>query len=264
MQELKEKRKVAIRVCFICWWFWLAEAFCRFAVILECVVLHCERECLQLQARLARRANHTGSRRQWQKARRKQQRRGIGTNDVHHDKHTKTAIQQVILPNQHTRHHARSSLPFARGCRVGVWFNFVRAAQLPAVGTCVVLAFVVLAFGAMPGLCCFLRVTPVGPVSLLQLSEEDFHVVYGSRSCQSPIWRWLVNYWLLRLRNIEHSQIRNFNKHGWHVYREARGHQHPGHRVPAPGCRKPQTVTAHRRMPQCASLWNSAVMPQCA
>ena len=49
----------------------------------------------------------------------------------------------------------RSGLPFARGCGVGVWFGFVGAALLPAVGTCVVLAF-----GAMPGRCCFLRVTP--------------------------------------------------------------------------------------------------------
>ena len=48
----------------------------------------------------------------------------------------------------------RSSLPFARECRLGVWFGFVGAALLPAVGTCVVLAF-----GAMPGRCCFLRVT---------------------------------------------------------------------------------------------------------
>ena len=40
----------------------------------------------------------------------------------------------------------RSSLPFARECRLGVWFGFVGAALLPAVGTCVVLAF-----GAMPG-----------------------------------------------------------------------------------------------------------------
>ena len=48
----------------------------------------------------------------------------------------------------------RSILPCARGCRVGVWFGFVRAAVLPAVGTCVVLAF-----GALPGRCCFLRVT---------------------------------------------------------------------------------------------------------
>ena len=45
-------------------------------------------------------------------------------------------------------------LPFARGCRVGVRFGFVRAALLPAVGTCVVLSF-----GVMPGWCCFLRVT---------------------------------------------------------------------------------------------------------
>ena len=29
------------------------------------------------------------------------------------------------------------SLPFARGCRVGVLFGFIRAALLPAVGTCV-------------------------------------------------------------------------------------------------------------------------------
>ena len=48
----------------------------------------------------------------------------------------------------------RSSLPVARGCRVGVWFGFVGAALLPAVGSCVVLAF-----GAMPGRCCSLRVT---------------------------------------------------------------------------------------------------------
>ena len=40
----------------------------------------------------------------------------------------------------------RSSLPFARECRLGVWFGFVGAALLPAGGTCVVLAF-----GAMPG-----------------------------------------------------------------------------------------------------------------
>ena len=40
----------------------------------------------------------------------------------------------------------RSSLPFARECRLGVWFGFVGAALLPALGTCVVLAF-----GAMPG-----------------------------------------------------------------------------------------------------------------
>ena len=33
-------------------------------------------------------------------------------------------------------------------------FGFVRAALLPAVGACVVLAF-----GAMPGRCCFLRLT---------------------------------------------------------------------------------------------------------
>ena len=35
----------------------------------------------------------------------------------------------------------RSSLPFARECRLGVWFGFVGAALLPTVGTCVVLAF---------------------------------------------------------------------------------------------------------------------------
>ena len=35
----------------------------------------------------------------------------------------------------------RRSLPFARECRLGVWFGFVGAALLPAVGSCVVLAF---------------------------------------------------------------------------------------------------------------------------
>ena len=54
----------------------------------------------------------------------------------------------------------RSSLPFARGCRVGVWFGFVGAALLPAVGTCAALAF-----GAMPGRCCFVRVTLYAEVS---------------------------------------------------------------------------------------------------
>ena len=49
---------------------------------------------------------------------------------------------------------SRIVLPLARGCRVGVWFGFVRAALLPAVGTCVVLSF-----GVMPGWFCFLRVT---------------------------------------------------------------------------------------------------------
>ena len=71
-------------------------------------------------------------------------------------KHTITHVETCVR-----RLHAawgvticRSILPLARGCRVGVWFGFVRAALLPAVGTCVVLAF-----GAMPGRCCFLRVT---------------------------------------------------------------------------------------------------------
>ena len=45
-------------------------------------------------------------------------------------------------------------LSFARGCRVGVWFGFVRSAPLFAVGTCIVLSFEV-----MPGLCCFPLVT---------------------------------------------------------------------------------------------------------
>ena len=40
-----------------------------------------------------------------------------------------------------------------RGC-VEVWFGFVRFAMLLAVDTCIVLSF-----EAMPGLCCFLRVT---------------------------------------------------------------------------------------------------------
>ena len=41
-----------------------------------------------------------------------------------------------------------------RGCIVGVWFVFVRSALLLAVVTCIVLSF-----GAMPCLGCFLRVT---------------------------------------------------------------------------------------------------------
>ena len=40
---------------------------------------------------------------------------------------------------------------------VRVWFGFVRSALLLAVGTC---STRVLSFEAMPGLCCFLRVTP--------------------------------------------------------------------------------------------------------
>ena len=55
-------------------------------------------------------------------------------------------------------------LPFARGCRVGVWFGFVRAALLPAVGTCVVLSF-----GVMPGWFCFLRVTHGMNVDLVHI-----------------------------------------------------------------------------------------------
>ena len=51
----------------------------------------------------------------------------------------------------------RIILSFARVCRVGVWFGFVGSALLLAVGTCVVLSF-----EAMPGLCCFLRVTQDG------------------------------------------------------------------------------------------------------
>ena len=42
----------------------------------------------------------------------------------------------------------RIILSFARVCRVGVCFGFVRSALLLAVGTCVVLSF-----EAMPGLC---------------------------------------------------------------------------------------------------------------
>ena len=45
-------------------------------------------------------------------------------------------------------------LSFCAGVSLGVWFGFVRSALLLAVGTCVVLSF-----EAMPGLCCFLRVT---------------------------------------------------------------------------------------------------------
>ena len=48
----------------------------------------------------------------------------------------------------------RIIVSFARLCRVGVWFGFVRSALLLAVVACIVLSF-----EAMPGLCCFLRVT---------------------------------------------------------------------------------------------------------
>ena len=55
----------------------------------------------------------------------------------------------VLFGLQTNWYHAlHLSLPFARGCRVGVWFGFVGAALLPAFGTCAVLAF-----GAMPGRC---------------------------------------------------------------------------------------------------------------
>ena len=45
-------------------------------------------------------------------------------------------------------------LLLARVCCAGVWFGFVWSALLLAVGTCIVLLF-----EAIPGLCCFLRVT---------------------------------------------------------------------------------------------------------
>ena len=48
-------------------------------------------------------------------------------------------------------------MSFAWVCRFGVWFGIVGSALLLAVGTCVVLSF-----EAMPGLCCFLRVTSPG------------------------------------------------------------------------------------------------------
>ena len=46
----------------------------------------------------------------------------------------------------------RIIVSFARVRRIGVWFGFVRSALLHAVAACIVLSF-----GAMPGLCCFLR-----------------------------------------------------------------------------------------------------------
>ena len=48
----------------------------------------------------------------------------------------------------------RIIVSFARVCRVGVWFGLIRSALLLVVVTCGVLLF-----EAMPGLCCFLRVT---------------------------------------------------------------------------------------------------------
>ena len=56
------------------------------------------------------------------------------------------AIKFAVYHSKKVKHDTLSSLPFARGCRVGVWFGSVGAALLPAVGTCVVLAF-----GAVPG-----------------------------------------------------------------------------------------------------------------
>ena len=50
----------------------------------------------------------------------------------------------------------RIIVSFARLYRVGVWFGFVRSALLLADVTCIILSF-----EAMPGLCCFLRVTLV-------------------------------------------------------------------------------------------------------
>ena len=65
--------------------------------------------------------------------------------DVHAESIRGQASQQTY-PKAWGVTVCRSSLPFARECRLGVWFGFVGAALLPAVGTCVVLAF-----GAMPG-----------------------------------------------------------------------------------------------------------------
>ena len=73
------------------------------------------------------------------------------------EKATKARHRQERQERQKQRHNVYGIiLPFARGCRVGVGFGFVRAALLPAVGTCVVLSF-----GVMPGWCCFLRVNNV-------------------------------------------------------------------------------------------------------
>ena len=82
-------------------------------------------------------------------------------------------------------------MSFARVCRLGVWFGFVRSALLLAVGTCTVLSF-----EAMPGLCCVLRVTPAAKGDCyrrnMHRSTGQIHLI----SCKKPILFWTG--WLKR------------------------------------------------------------------
>ena len=83
---------------------------------------------------------------------------------VHTERHNPSKVwtqRQSGLPlravtSQGQRHRCRSSRKqaFVRVYRVGVRFGFFRFALLLADGICMVLSF-----EAMPGLCCFLRVT---------------------------------------------------------------------------------------------------------
>ena len=75
-------------------------------------------------------------------------------------------------------------MSFARVYRVGVWFGFARSALLLAVAACIVLSF-----EAMPGLCCFLRVTlcPCGIVSCDCLLLPLLHAVFELGSLMAMV-----------------------------------------------------------------------------
>ena len=71
-------------------------------------------------------------------------------------------------------------MSFARAYRVGVWFHFVWSALLLTV-----VAYVVLSFEAMPGLCCFLRVTPLCMYDTSAISNRHrYRVVTGANYIQ--------------------------------------------------------------------------------
>ena len=117
-------------------------------------------------------------------------------------------------------HGEGSSLPFARDCRLGVWFGFVGAALLPAVGTCVVLAF-----GAMPGRCCFLRVTrrrqntPSNTQEPKQRSTQQKTTARSGTNLSKP------SHTPTRYTRVKHSISLHIahivNAHMSHVYRDA-------------------------------------------
>ena len=72
----------------------------------------------------------------------------------------------LVFPQQRTQ-----DAKYTHMCTIT--FGFVRAALLPAVGTCVVLAF-----AAMPGRCCFLRVTLTITSMLTWHSGMHLHDAY--------------------------------------------------------------------------------------